>query len=293
MTRLSGAHQLDLPPAAVSGALRSVDVLLASVREAGHRAEVPGRAGGLLVPGDEIHFHLAALGITAEVVVGVTRSDLGAQVSTLLRGPRPFPAGSTVLDHRTTLTRTGGTRGPAGTSVRDDVTWTAPLGALGVLADVLVLRRVARSLLAERDRAVALAAGRLAAARGTSVVAAGAVLDRGRLLVARRTWPAELAGLWELPGGGVDPGETAAGAVAREIAEELDLAVDVGEQVGADVPLADGRVLRAHLARRRGGEPVLREHSQVRWVGAAELAGLEVVEADRGWLPDLLPLLAP
>ncbi|GAB2938047.1 hypothetical protein GCM10027047_38140 [Rhodococcus aerolatus] len=288
MSRLAAAHHLDLPPAAVSGAVRSVEVLRSSVRDAGHEAEVVGRRGGLLVPGDEVVFRLAVLGAPVEVAVRLTRSDLREQVSTLLRAPRLVAGGGAALDHRTALVGAGG-----GTSVRDDVTWTAPWGPLGRLADLLVLRRVGRGVLAARHRAVTSAARLLAAAEGTQVVAAGAVVDRGHLLVARRTWPVELAGLWELPGGGVDPGETAAGAVAREIREELNLAVDVAGQVGADVPLADGRVLRAHLARLRGGEPVLREHSEVRWVGAAELAGLEVVEADRGWLPDLAPLLAP
>ena len=41
-------------------------------------------------------------------------------------------------------------------------------------------------------------------------VVAGAVIAGGRLLLAQRTYPAEVAGLWELPGGKVEPGETRA-----------------------------------------------------------------------------------
>ena len=81
--------------------------------------------------------------------------------------------------------------------------------------------------------------------------------------------------------------------MVRELAEELDVTVAAGEQVGSDVPLADGRVLRAHLARLVAGEPVLREHSEVRWVGRRELAALDLLDADRGWVPDLAPLLRP
>ena len=285
VTRLRSTTDHPAPPAAVSGALRSVPRLQESVARAGHRATVPGRTDGLLVAGDEVHFTLDVLGVAVEVVVRVDRSDAREQVSTLLRGPRPFPAGSMGLDHRTTVVPTA-----AGCRASDDVTWRSPLGPLGAAADVLALRRVGRAVLAERTRAVAASATRLTTA---GVVAAGAVLDDGRLLVARRTWPAEHAGSWELPGGGVDPGETAGQAVARELVEELELEVAVGEQVGSDVPLADGRVLRAHLARLVGGAAELREHSELRWVGRRELAGLDLLDADRGWVPDLAPLLRP
>ena len=70
------------------------------------------------------------------------------------------------------------------------------------------------------------------------------IVEDGRVLAARRTGPPELAGQWELPGGKVDPGETEADALARELAEELGIEVAVGERVGADVDLGDNQVLR-------------------------------------------------
>lgn len=284
-TRLSSTTRHDAPPAAVSGALRSVAVLRETVREAGHDVEVPGRPDGLLVAGDEVHFRLTVLGVTVEVVVAMVSADLHGQHSRLVRGPRMFPERSMDLEHRTSLHGGG-----SSTGVTDDVAWSAPLGPLGGLVDAVALRRTGRTVLAVR------AAGIDRAARGMGAageVAAGAVVADGRLLVARRTWPAELDGRWELPGGGVDPGETGPVAVARELAEELDLEVAVDGQLGADVPLPDGRALRAYAARLVGGEPVLREHSEVRWVGAAELAALELVGNDRAWLPELTPLLRP
>ncbi|MCL2732926.1 MAG: NUDIX domain-containing protein, partial [Actinomycetia bacterium] len=57
------------------------------------------------------------------------------------------------------------------------------------------------------------------------VVVGGAVLDRGRLLAARRTAPPELAGQWELPGGKVEPGERDEDALVRELREELGVTV--------------------------------------------------------------------
>lgn len=60
------------------------------------------------------------------------------------------------------------------------------------------------------------------------VVVAGALVADGSLLVAQRQRPPELAGLWELPGGKVAP-ETETDALTRELAEELGIAVVVGD----------------------------------------------------------------
>jgi len=60
-------------------------------------------------------------------------------------------------------------------------------------------------------------------------VAVGLVRRRGRLLIAKRRLDQMLGGLWELPGGKVQPGETPAQAVVREIREEVGLAVRVAD----------------------------------------------------------------
>ncbi len=70
------------------------------------------------------------------------------------------------------------------------------------------------------------------------IVVAGALIFEGRLLVAQRARPPELAGLWELPGGKVAPGETDAAALERELEEELGIEVAVGARLGDDVRLA-------------------------------------------------------
>lgn len=60
-------------------------------------------------------------------------------------------------------------------------------------------------------------------------VVAGVITDlRGRVLLARRTRGRDLAGLWEFPGGKVDPGETPEQALARELQEELGIEAIVG-----------------------------------------------------------------
>lgn len=119
------------------------------------------------------------------------------------------------------------------------------------------------------------------------VVAAAIVAD-GRLLLAQRRTPAELAGLWELPGGKVDPGETPAQALRRELREELDVDVIAGSRIGVDVPLTGGLVLRAYLATIESGTPRAIEHAALQWVTATELAEVDLVHNDRVWLPDLL-----
>lgn len=127
-------------------------------------------------------------------------------------------------------------------------------------------------------------------------VVAGAVIVDGRLLLAQRSYPAEVAGLWELPGGKVEIGETRARALERELAEELGVDVIAGQQVGAVVPLRPDLVLVALSATLVDGEPRPTEHTAVRWVNDADLRQMatdgELVPADAVWLDDLAALLA-
>jgi 8-oxo-dGTP diphosphatase len=128
----------------------------------------------------------------------------------------------------------------------------------------------------------------------TQVVVAAAVVSGSRLLVAQRVRPPELAGLWELPGGKVAPGETDRDALARELAEELGLEpgdIRVGDRLGADVPLTATTTLRAYRVWLDRGEPHPRDHHALRWVTAAELHEVDWVPADRAWLADLARVL--
>ncbi|MCR5977235.1 mannosyltransferase [Gordonia jinghuaiqii] len=125
-------------------------------------------------------------------------------------------------------------------------------------------------------------------------VVAAAIIDDGRLLLAQRSRPAELAGKWELPGGRVESGESHAEALTREIREELGAEVEAGERVGAQVSLANGLTLHAYRARLLSGTPAALEHLDVRWVSAEELRTFDladVVPADRDWVPQLCAIL--
>jgi 8-oxo-dGTP diphosphatase len=124
------------------------------------------------------------------------------------------------------------------------------------------------------------------------IVVGAAVVRDGRVLAARRTRPAAAAGRWELPGGAVEPGEDEATALARELREELDLEVVVGDRVGPEVALPGERVLRIRVCR-PGGEPTALEHDALRWLGPDELDGVDWLDADRAFLPALDGLLRP
>ncbi|MFC9516687.1 (deoxy)nucleoside triphosphate pyrophosphohydrolase [Nocardiaceae bacterium NPDC056970] len=126
---------------------------------------------------------------------------------------------------------------------------------------------------------------------GEREVVAAALIRDGRLLLAQRTRPPELAGLWELPGGKVEPGESPSAAVRRELREELGVEVTAGERIGADVPLRGGLVLRAYRADLVSGTPQALDHAALRWVDARELGDIALVDNDRGWVPELVALL--
>ncbi|GAB3649460.1 (deoxy)nucleoside triphosphate pyrophosphohydrolase [Glycomyces tarimensis] len=126
------------------------------------------------------------------------------------------------------------------------------------------------------------------------MVVGAAIHEGGKVLAAARAYPPELAGLWEFPGGKVEPGETEADALRRECREELGVEIEVGERVGGDLTADEGRFLvRVYAARLRGGEPEAREHGGLRWLAAEELDDVPwlpgnrpVVEALKGFLAD-------
>jgi 8-oxo-dGTP diphosphatase len=124
------------------------------------------------------------------------------------------------------------------------------------------------------------------------IVVAGALISGSSLLVAQRAHPPELAGLWELPGGKVAPGESDAVALARELREELGVEVAVGARLGADVPLNETTTLRAYRVTQTGGSLHPNDHRALRWVTARELASLPWVPADRAWLAELTQSLS-
>ena len=115
-------------------------------------------------------------------------------------------------------------------------------------------------------------------------VTAAVIENGGRILICRRRTGEPNGGLWEFPGGKIEPGESAEEALRREIKEELDLDIEVGERLGvvSGGGPSGGLVLEGFRARlRRPGGCVLRDHDDVRWVVPEELAGFPFAPADR------------
>ena len=114
----------------------------------------------------------------------------------------------------------------------------------------------------------------------TVQVVGGAVVRDGTVLACRRTAPAHLAGLWEFPGGKVEPGESDEQALLRELQEELGVLVGVGARVGPELDLGGTAVMRVYLVTLLDGEPVLTEHDAHRWLGPDELDEVPWIPAD-------------
>jgi 8-oxo-dGTP diphosphatase len=111
----------------------------------------------------------------------------------------------------------------------------------------------------------------------TDIVAAGILIEQGKVLLSRRKAGSHLAGLWEFPGGKVELGEDPRAALRRELEEELGIDARVGEIV--DVAFhrfedADKAVLLLFFEAERDAsspEPRALDVAEVAWCGPERL----------------------
>jgi 8-oxo-dGTP diphosphatase len=118
------------------------------------------------------------------------------------------------------------------------------------------------------------------------LVVAVALIDvDGRVLIAQRPEGKKMAGLWEFPGGKVDPGETPEAALIREVKEEL--GIDTKESCLAPFTFASHcyddfyLLMPLYLCRRWWGSIVPQEGQAVKWVRPVRLGDYPMPPADK------------
>ena len=112
-------------------------------------------------------------------------------------------------------------------------------------------------------------------------VTAAVIIEDGRLFLARRPPGDPLAGLWELPGGKIEPGETPQECSVRELLEELDMTSSAGEVVAKAVyHYEHGSFEILAVETTRVSPFQLNVHDQCAWVALADIADYELAPAD-------------
>ncbi len=122
-------------------------------------------------------------------------------------------------------------------------------------------------------------------------VAVGILVKDGHILACQRKPSAPYPLKWEFPGGKLEPNETPAEALARELREELAISVTAPEEFyrqdwvyaeGTDDLTTDGAFRVSYfLVHSFRGEPVNRAFAQIRWVTPAQLLTMDILEGNR------------
>ena len=108
---------------------------------------------------------------------------------------------------------------------------------------------------------------------------------QGSFLIGQRLPPAPLPGLWEFPGGKLEPGETLVAAAARECFEETGIAIEVGEEFMRIAHDYEHARVELHFFRARPTGARKPSSENYRWVPRADLARFD-------FLPANAPLIA-
>ena len=123
-------------------------------------------------------------------------------------------------------------------------------------------------------------------------VVAAAIFHKSRVLATQRGY-GDFKDSWEFPGGKIEPHETPEMALAREIREELDLDIQVGDSIGrvhCDYP--DFHLdMEVFACRIKDGKMVLKEHEGALWASDAMLDDLAFLPADLEVLPSIKKFL--
>lgn len=117
----------------------------------------------------------------------------------------------------------------------------------------------------------------------TTVVVAAVIRDgEGRILLTKRPQGSHMGGLWEFPGGKVEPGEAPDDALRRELVEEIGTEAEVGDPVTFSVHSEPGMriILLFYRASIGTAQPAALEGQEIAWVTRRELGSYPMPPAD-------------
>ena len=114
-------------------------------------------------------------------------------------------------------------------------------------------------------------------------VVAGVIYKDDKFLIAQRNLKKAQGGLWEFPGGKLEPNESAQDALKREIKEEFDADIEVGNYIGESIhhyPEKDIKLM-FYKAKLVSDKLVLKEHEDYRWITKDDKDKFEFAGADK------------
>jgi len=114
-------------------------------------------------------------------------------------------------------------------------------------------------------------------------VTAAILEQEGKILIAQRKSEDDLfGGLWEFPGGKIEEGETPEECMARELKEELNIEVEVGELITSNKHKYPHGIfeLLAYAVKHISGVFILHDHDEIKWVTIDEMTNFEFPPAD-------------
>ncbi len=123
-------------------------------------------------------------------------------------------------------------------------------------------------------------------------VVAAVIIKEGKVFATQRGY-GEFKDGWEFPGGKVEAGESPEEALCREIREELEVEVNVGDLIDTieyDYP-AFHLSMKCYACTIAGGSPHLLEHEAARWLSADQLGSVAWLPADITLIPKIAGLL--
>ena len=113
-------------------------------------------------------------------------------------------------------------------------------------------------------------------------VTAAIIIENHKVFIAKRKPPGRMPGMWEFPGGKIEDGEIPKQCLKRELREELEIDVVIGDHIGTNLHKYDLYTveLMAYRATIIAGEIKLNDHAAMAWVEAKDMSRYEFAPAD-------------